>query len=81
MYYSYILRSQKDGTYYYGSAENINHRLNQHNNGKVRYTKGHRPYNLHYSEEFLTRAEAIQRENFYKSISGYRWLRNEGIIQ
>ena len=80
MYYSYILRSQKDGTYYYGSAENIDRRLDQHNNGKVRYTKGHRPYSLHYSEEFLTRTEAIRRENFYKSIAVYRWLRNEGII-
>ena len=81
VFYSYILRSQKDGTYYYGSAENINQRLIQHNNGKVRSTKGHRPYRLHYSEELSTRAEAVRREKFYKSIAGYRWLRNERIIR
>jgi len=81
MYYAYILRSLKDGSYYYGSAENIADRLDQHNGGKVRYTKGHRPYKLHYSEEFETRAETIRREKFFKSIAGYRWLRAAGIIR
>lgn len=81
MYYAYILLSQRDGTYYYGSAENLLTRLDTHNRGKVRYTKGHIPYILHYSEEFPSRAEAVGRENFFKSIAGYRWLRKEGIIK
>ncbi len=81
MYYAYILQSQKDGSYYYGSAENIIQRLDQHNHGKVRYTKGHIPYKLHYSEELSLRSEAVQREKFFKSIAGYRWLRKEGIIK
>ena len=81
MYHAYILRSIKDGSYYYGSAEDISKRLNLHNRGKVRYTKGHIPYQLHYCEEFSTRTDAIQREKFFKSIAGYRWLRNQGIIK
>jgi len=81
MYYAYMLRSLKDGKYYYGSAENIAVRLNQHNGGKVRYSKGHRPYRLQYSEEYSTRAEAVRREKFFKSIAGYRWLREKGIIR
>jgi len=36
MYYVYILQSLKDGSFYYGSAENISQRLDQHNRGKVR---------------------------------------------
>jgi putative endonuclease len=81
MYHAYILRSLKDGSYYYGSAEDISGRLKDHNRGKVKYTKGHLPYELHYSEEFPTRREAIVRERFFKSIAGYRWLREKGIIQ
>ena len=80
MYYTYILRSLKDGTYYYGSTDNIAKRIEQHNRGKVRYTKGHLPYVLHYSEEFPTRADAIRREKFFKSIAGYRWLRTRKIV-
>ena len=40
MYYSYILRSLKDGRYYYGSAEDVDKRLIKHNSGQVRSTKG-----------------------------------------
>ena len=81
MFYAYILRSLKDGTYYYGSTENVAKRLDQHNRGKVRYTKGHRPYELHYAEEFAARVEATRREKFFKSIADYRWLRDGGIIR
>jgi putative endonuclease len=81
MYFAYILQSRKDGSYYYGSAENIIQRPDQHNHSKVRFTKGHLPYKLHYSEEFSSRPEAVQREKFFKSIAGYRWLRKEGIIK
>jgi putative endonuclease len=81
MFYTYILQSLKDGSYYYGSAEHVIQRLDQHNHGKVRYTKGHLPYKLHYSEELPSRIEALRREKFFKSIAGYRWLRNEGIIK
>ena len=50
--------------------------LKIHNAGKVKYTKGHRPYVLHYHETFATRREAFAREKFFKSIDGYNWLRS-----
>lgn len=78
--YAYILKSIKDGTYYYGSTADVIQRIKKHNNGKVKYTKGHRPYKLHYHEEFKTRKEAIARESFFKSIDGYNWLKTKGII-
>ncbi len=80
MYYAYILKSSKDGSYYYGSCNELYKKLAQHNAGKSRYTKGHRPYKIHFYEEFAAKTEAMKREKFYKSIDGYKWLRSNNII-
>jgi len=80
MYFTYILKSKKDNTHYYGSTDNIQQRIKTHNAGKVKYTKGHRPWELHYYEEFNTRSEAVKREKFFKSIDGYLWLKENKII-
>jgi putative endonuclease len=80
MFFAYILRSLKDGTYYYGHTVDVPKRLREHNGGRVRYTRGHIPYVLHYCEEYKTRIEAARRERFFKSIDGYNWLRSRGII-
>ncbi|MBK7629662.1 MAG: GIY-YIG nuclease family protein [Ignavibacteriales bacterium] len=80
MFFVYILKSEKDKTYYYGSTSNLDDRLKTHNAGKVRYTKGHHPYKLHYFEKFQTRSEAMLREKFFKSIDGYNWLKSNRII-
>lgn len=79
MYYVYVLKSKKDGTCYYGSTSNLQTRLQQHNKGKVRYTKGHRPYQLYYFEEYKTRTEAVQKEKYFKTIDGYNWLKENKI--
>ncbi len=79
MYFAYILKSNKDNSYYYGSTENLLNRLKLHNAGKVRYTKSHRPWIIHYHEEFGTRTEAVKRELFFKSIAGYNWLKKNNI--
>ncbi|MBO6620790.1 MAG: GIY-YIG nuclease family protein [Balneola sp.] len=80
MFYAYILISQTHQTYYYGSSSNVGERLKSHNAGRVRYTKGRRPWKLHYFEEFETRSEAVKRERFFKSIDGYKYLKARGII-
>ncbi|MEX2602638.1 MAG: GIY-YIG nuclease family protein [Gracilimonas sp.] len=79
-YYAYILKSEYHGTYYYGSAKDVEERLQDHNAGKQRYTKGRRPWKIHYTEAFKTRSEARKREAFFKSIDGYVWLKEHGII-
>ncbi len=79
MFYAYILKG-KDGRFYYGSCKDLNKRLLNHNNGKVKATKFRRPLIVHYFEEFATRSEAYKREMFFKSIDGYLWLKNEKII-
>ena len=78
-YYTYILKSESHGTFYYGQCEDLDRRLNQHNKGRVRYTKGRMPWKLHYFEVFKTRSEAAQREVFFKSIDGYKYLKSKGI--
>ena len=79
-FYAYILKSIKDGGYYYGHCENLEKRLTNHNQGKVRSTKSRRPFIIHYSEQFLTKTEAAKREFFFKTIEGYRFLKSQGII-
>jgi putative endonuclease len=78
--YAYILKSTKDGKYYYGSTKNINKRIQKHNSGGVPSTKHRRPLTLHYKEEFKTYSEALKRELFFKSIDGYNWLKQNKII-
>ena len=59
-----FLRVFTFGNYYYGSTDDAEKRLAQHNAGKVRYTKGRRPWIIHYIEEFDSRSDAVKREQF-----------------
>ncbi len=70
MYYIYILKSLKDLGYYVGMTSDISGRLEYHNKGRVRSTKGRRPLVLIYEESFLTRVEARAREKYLKSYAG-----------
>lgn len=80
MYYTYILKSNSDGKYYYGHTSDLHLRLKEHNNGKVRATKGRRPFVIHYYETFETKSEATKRELFFKSIDGYIFLKQKKVI-
>jgi putative endonuclease len=80
MFYTYILKSLKDGRFYYGSTSDLEKRLKYHNSGQVKSTKGRRPLVLHYQETFETKQEAIRREMFFKTIDGYNFLKSEGVI-
>ncbi|WP_339815524.1 GIY-YIG nuclease family protein [uncultured Imperialibacter sp.] len=80
MFFTYILKSEVDQTHYYGHSSNLLERLKKHNGGKVRSTKAKRPWKILYYEEFETKSEAYKREMFFKSIDGYRFLKDKGII-
>ena len=66
----YVLRSMKDGRLYTGIALDRDHRLREHNAGRVRSTRSRRPFVLVYSESFQTRAEAMARERYFKTPEG-----------
>jgi putative endonuclease len=80
MFYTYIIKSLTNNSYYYGSTSDIEKRLKDHNSGKSRYTKSRRPWVLHYVESYPTKTEAIRREMYFKSIDGYNWLKSKNII-
>ena len=61
-YFVYILQSLKDETYYIGSTQDLNSRIERHNQGRVSYTKPRRPWKLVYSEEHQDRSSAAKRE-------------------
>ena len=79
-FYSYIIQSITTGRKYYGSCENIEKRLLQHNSGRVKSTKAYIPYILLYSEEYSTRSEAFARERYFKTLEGYIYLSENKII-
>ncbi|MDT8324982.1 MAG: GIY-YIG nuclease family protein [Bacteroidota bacterium] len=66
MYYVYILESTSTGRFYVGSTHNIENRLQKHNAGHSRATKGYRPWRLIYCEEYPTRSDALKRESEIK---------------
>ena len=80
MFFVYILKSDNTGTHYYGSCQDLEIRLKRHNEGKVKYTRSRRPWKLIYYEEFPTRSEAYRRELFFKSRSGYKFLKDQKIM-
>lgn len=70
MFYVYVLKSQKDQGFYIGQTNHLEKRIVRHNAGQVRSTKGRIPFEIHYFEHFETRAEAMRRESYLKSLKG-----------
>lgn len=67
MFFTYIIQSEKDSSFYVGYSENPEKRLEKHNNAKTGYTSRKQPWKLVYTEEFKTKTEAIIREKFIKN--------------
>ncbi|MEP2239944.1 MAG: GIY-YIG nuclease family protein [Maribacter sp.] len=72
----YILRSEADGRLYKGMTNNLRKRIEEHNSGKNKSTKGFLPWVLVYNEEFETRIEARVREKYFKSGIGRAYLKS-----
>ena len=67
MNYVYILQSEVDNSFYIGFTENLEKRVEQHNNGESIYTSRKIPWKLVYFEEMSSKTEAIKRERFLKA--------------
>jgi putative endonuclease len=76
MHWVYVLKSKKDNNLYIGCTENIEKRLLQHQQGKVRSTKHRLPIELIYKEEYSDIYEAFNKERFYKTPKGKRGLKS-----
>ena len=76
MFYTYILRSCKNGRLYTGSTNDLRKRFNQHNSGKSFSTKNYKPYILIYYEACIDEHDARVREKYLKSGMGKRYIKN-----
>lgn len=70
----YVLESFADQTWYTGMCMDIANRLTEHNAGKNRFTKGHRPWKIIYTEQQPNRKPARMREKYLKTAAGKKWL-------
>lgn len=69
MNYTYIVKC-KDDTLYTGWTNDLEKRVNAHNDGKgAKYTKSRKPVALVYYEAFQTKEEAMSREYHIKRMS------------
>lgn len=67
MFYTYILNSSLNNSYYIGSCGNIERRLSAHNSGEVKSTKRYMPWKIVYLEKYKSLSEAVKRERQIKS--------------
>ncbi len=76
MYYTYVLRSEKDNKNYTGYTKNLKLRFEQHNKGFVESTKNRRPLKLIYYEACINQQDATHREKYLKTHFGKMFLKN-----
>jgi putative endonuclease len=74
-YFLYVLRSQKNERLYTGSTDNVERRLSEHNARKNLATKHAAPFVLLHTETFLSRVDAVKREQYLKTGLGRQELK------
>lgn len=72
-YYTYILLLSNN-THYTGITNNKERRLQEHQDGKSKSTKWHRPVILIYEKRFFTRKEARRLEVKIKNLGAGKYL-------
>lgn len=75
LYYTYVLKSAKDGKFYIGSTSDLKKRLELHNRGKVFATKGRLPLKLIFYEAFVEKDDSLRREKYFKTDPGKKSLK------
>lgn len=68
-HYVYIIEC-KDGTWYTGYTNNVEKRLDMHNEGKgAKYTRGRGPVQLVWQEAFGSKTDALKQEYALKRLT------------
>ena len=76
MYYTYVLKSEKDGKLYVGYTNNLRSRFELHCKGRVESTCERRPLKIIYYEACREQHDAIHREKYLKTYRGKMFLKN-----
>ena len=74
-WYVYNLLSLKDGQFYTGFSSNVFNRQKAHNNGENISTAKREPFELIHFEAYLSKADALRRERYFKTTKGKVTLR------
>jgi putative endonuclease len=75
MYVVYVLQDEK-GVLYKGLTNNLARRLQEHRRGKTKTTRTMGELKVFYTEEYDTLSEARNRELYFKSAAGRKFLKN-----
>lgn len=77
MFYVYIIESS-NRSWYIGYTQHLNQRIEQHQHGAVRTTRGWpKPLKLIYAEFYRHKRDAFGREESLKSGAGLRFLKKQ----
>lgn len=76
MWYTYVIRSKKDGRLYTGSTKDLRKRFLEHNNGQSTSTRSRGPFILVYYEACHNEGDMVAREKYLKSGPGKRYIGN-----
>ena len=75
MFYTYVLKSKRNGKFYTGYTNNLRKRFKEHSEGRSSYTKGRGSFEIVYYEACLNEHDAKNRELYLKSGRGKFYLR------
>lgn len=75
MYYTYLLKSEKDGSRYIGVTADLKKRFQEHNSGKASYTSTKLPYKIVWYGAFSEKKKAHEFESYLESSSGYAFTK------
>ena len=73
-YFTYILQSLQDNSYYIGYTKNLESRLQKHNTSKSGYTSTKKPWKVVYYEMFDNKTTAIKREKLLKKMKSREFI-------
>ncbi|MDR7551053.1 MAG: DUF1156 domain-containing protein, partial [Armatimonadota bacterium] len=75
-FFVYVLKCNDD-SFYIGQTDDVPRRLEDHQQGRVQWTRNRQPVQLIHWEEFDSREDAVKREKDLKTGFGRKWLKRE----
>ncbi len=76
-YYTYIIESVTNQRWYIGHTNNIDRRLDEHNSGQNKSTKGKGPWMLIFFRSFDNNLDANRFEVKLKKLRNKNFIKNE----
>ncbi len=77
MHHVYLIEGEPKGTWYIGYTTDLKRRLVEHNNHKNVSTSKESKWKLIYCETYVNKMDALGREKFLKSGSGWRFMKKQ----